>query len=763
MSSDSESSGNHDGNAVLARACDACRTKKIGCDKKYPCSRCKAAGLVCSAQPIKTRDRKQRIHVSEKFEKQMSNLSDRLANIELLLQRQLDLATTKARPSTSYEERVSLSHSAATSKVHIDSSRIKTPLPQADGSTNKFFMGDSSLLSATSEARLLLERGLSPDAGSPAMDAESNPMLSKALKALQQLMKSSHNDELYFPTDAAYKQEMSIKNLPMPQIEYFVKVLKNNGVIKEGFWPMIPIKPSSFEKMFQEIQTAIANGSDRVNTASFLVVNGILPFLYQQVLLNTDPAAAEVSRTDIEATLKQCSYNCQVAARNLGILMTPTVQNVQALVFAAMVAQENANPGECWTYCSHACRLIQALGLHRQSGYRNMTPTEADEARTAFWWLYSLDKGMAINFGRSPQLLDYDIDVEYPDTPVGIEQNPAYWILCKAYADMAKIQGQIYVELYSVSASYQPVEKRERVIQALSNDLSEWWERACIAFASNPAFKTEPDLVSETYLFHFGYFNTLAMIYRVRSTYRQSTPAAGEPPYDSDCLEAARQALGVCVNIQNDFPDPSSLSSIAKWIFLYYPLTPFFILFGNVVTTGNLEDLKRLEATVTFLQFVRDESEGLEKLCKLTTIFYRVASILGRMPQGWQRRAAGGLKFGTHLPVPSAAGSVGTASGEPGSSTSENTPATLEAGYSDGMADTGFVPLNQNEMVSGDGEVPLFADQDMMDSVLPNMDWEFFAQQPNMNMFAHGALDEFGYLLNEDGGLGNNGGFGGWS
>lgn len=77
---------------------------------------------------------------------------------------------------------------------------------------------------------MLLERGLSPEAGSPGVDAESNPSLSKALKALQQLMKTNHNDELYFPTDAAYKQEMSIKNLPLPEMEYFVRILKNNGL-----------------------------------------------------------------------------------------------------------------------------------------------------------------------------------------------------------------------------------------------------------------------------------------------------------------------------------------------------------------------------------------------------------------------------------------------------------------------------------------------------------------------------------------------------
>src|SRR5690606_37809673 len=113
--------------------------------------------------------------------------SDRLANIELLLQRQLDLTAAQSGSPATDDERISLSQPAPKGKVQFDPAQVKAPLPQADGSTNKFFMGDSSLLSATSEARLLLERGLSPEAGSPAMDAESNPMLSKALKALQQL------------------------------------------------------------------------------------------------------------------------------------------------------------------------------------------------------------------------------------------------------------------------------------------------------------------------------------------------------------------------------------------------------------------------------------------------------------------------------------------------------------------------------------------------------------------------------------------------
>lgn len=380
-----------------------------------------------------------------------------------------------------------------------------------------------------------------------------------------------------------------------------------------------------------------------------------------------------------------------------------------------------------------------------------MSPAEADEAKNAFWWLYSLDKGMAINFGRSPQLLDYDIDVEYPETPSFNDQNPAYWILCKAYVDMARIQGQIYVELYSVSASRQPIEKRERVITTLANDLKEWWARASVSFKGNSAFETEPDLVAETYLFAFGYYTTLAIIYRVRSTYERTIP--GRPPYDEECLSAARRALALCTEIQNNFPDPGSVSSIAKWIFLYYPLTPFFILFGNVVTTGDIEDLKRLEATVNFLSFVREESEGLEKLCKLTTIFYRVASILGRMPKGWQRRAKPNAFTTAPIP-PIPEHSQPSDSGLGSYSSSRTTPSTAPPSTSLPQTNpamsldaTGFVPIDTAGVGGANIDMDEFFDTEMMQ----NMDWEFFAQQPNMNMFASGALDEFGYLLNEEG------------
>lgn len=95
------------------------------------------------------------------------------------------------------------------------------------GNSNRIYMGDSSLLSATTEAKNLLERGLTPESGG-GMDEERNPSLAKAMKALRQLMKSKHHDEIYFPTDTAYKQEMSMKSLPVPPLADIFRIMQDD-------------------------------------------------------------------------------------------------------------------------------------------------------------------------------------------------------------------------------------------------------------------------------------------------------------------------------------------------------------------------------------------------------------------------------------------------------------------------------------------------------------------------------------------------------
>ncbi|RPA74785.1 hypothetical protein BJ508DRAFT_418443 [Ascobolus immersus RN42] len=774
MSTESDESG-QEGNAILARACDSCRTKKIGCDKKYPCSRCKANNLVCQASAPRARDKKQRIHVSEKFEKQMNSLHIRLENIENLLRVRLDdpRQAPFIEPDSSLPTKVQIDETLLKqTRAHINASKLILgaselgPLGilenELDQDSSKFYLGDSSLLSATTEAKNLLERGLTPESGGP-VDHERNPSLSVAMKALNQLMKSKHHDDIYFPTETQYKQEMSMKSLPVPPLKDIIRIMQDDAF--QGFWPMIPIRRERFEAMYQQVASSLS--TERVNTAAFLCVNGFLPFLFQQLLMcsKSDRKYTGIPASDIEEILKKCTYNAQVAARNLGLLMAPTLENILALLFASLIAQENGTPGECWTYASHACRLVQALGLHRRSAYKNMPYEEAEEAKTAFWWCYSIDKGLALNFGRSPQLLDYDIDVDMPEMQTG-SWGRAYYVYCRAYIELGRIQSRIYTELYSVAAGRASTEDRERATQGIVTDLKAWWLRSCQAFSQSPEFQSQPDLIAETYLMRFGFYTNLALVYRVRSTHSSATPPPfGTPPYDPDCLNSARQALAVCKILQTDFRDSFSLASIAQWLFLYYPLTPYFILFGNVVSTGDQGDLRIMEETLAFLSMVREENGGMEKLARLMTVFLRVATILVEARRG-QRQSRGGIEVGDS-PTCVSTSDFGMAVPDPRiilpdedyalrrptppRSIFPNVPTSMPPIVTSAPAVTmaeAPAPLHNFAGVPGMGEA--MGMQEL--GGFSDMDWEFFAQQPSMNFFSADVGGEFAFLLNEQGG-----------
>jgi len=107
-----------------------------------------------------------------------------------------------------------------------------------------------------------------------------------------------------------------------------------------------------------------------------------------------------------------------------------------------------------------------------------MTPAEAEEAKLAFWWCYSIDKGLALSFGRSPQLLDYDIDVDLPEMESG-SWGKACYIYCRAYIELGKVQSRIYTELYSVAAGRTSRDEREHATHGIVAELKAWWQRSC--------------------------------------------------------------------------------------------------------------------------------------------------------------------------------------------------------------------------------------------------------------------------------------------
>ncbi len=69
-----------------------------------------------------------------------------------------------------------------------------------------------------------------------------------------------------------------------------------------------------------------------------------------------------------------------------------------------------------WTLVTAAVRLAQDAGYHRLPPC-SVAP-EVTEKRRLFWFMYCVERGMAINLGRSPSIPDHDIQSDRPKFPV---------------------------------------------------------------------------------------------------------------------------------------------------------------------------------------------------------------------------------------------------------------------------------------------------------------------------------------------------------
>ena len=93
-----------------------------------------------------------------------------------------------------------------------------------------------------------------------------------------------------------------------------------------------------------------------------------------------------------------------------------------------------------------AARLCLDAGLHRLEDDSN--DQYLKYKKMCFWHVYALDKGLALNLGRTSNLQDYDITTGYPENTLRPPSSP-WHILNRYHVDFCRVQGQIYEKLYS--------------------------------------------------------------------------------------------------------------------------------------------------------------------------------------------------------------------------------------------------------------------------------------------------------------------------
>jgi len=84
-----------------------------------------------------------------------------------------------------------------------------------------------------------------------------------------------------------------------------------------------------------------------------------------------------------------------------------------------------------------------------------------------FWVVFSLDRVLSLNFGRSPSLQDYDVAASRPS--IEEAQGDLDLFFCSFGVDLAYLQGDIYRVLYSCRAQSENLDTKAQNARILAD------------------------------------------------------------------------------------------------------------------------------------------------------------------------------------------------------------------------------------------------------------------------------------------------------
>ncbi|KAI0176331.1 fungal-specific transcription factor domain-containing protein [Hypoxylon sp. FL1284] len=168
------------------------------------------------------------------------------------------------------------------------------------------------------------------------------------------------------------------------------------------------------------------------------------------------------------------------------IIMRETeLVHVQIVLGLAVILWSAVESGPALILIGTALRLAHSLGLHTRKSSEHCSPTLALQRRQVFWMAYILDRDISLQAKLAPVQLDNDIDLDLP--PSEAEDNLAGFIFAadghtkinyfRTRIELARIQGEAYDCVYSVSAQNRNSRERAESVARVLGSLNDWGSR----------------------------------------------------------------------------------------------------------------------------------------------------------------------------------------------------------------------------------------------------------------------------------------------
>ncbi|KAL4808623.1 fungal-specific transcription factor domain-containing protein [Aspergillus unguis] len=512
---------------------------------------------------------------------------------------------SEQRFSTIQGQLNSIQHALATlSKA----SPSPTPIPAVPSSpaparqTVPPFEGQSSF-----HHESLVARDAALSAGIAARGGELNDQVSSALSSLKVIL-DTHNSSTNGASEARTQESL----LPVDLVVAVVKKVKAQP-------PFFLVSQSWKDtKQLESLCQSIYFPLEPVPSGATTLLHGLLYFVIRDYIHEGDP---DLAPYDLPSSKSFCERHFSAGLDHVQMFADPTLEKIQALLIGIVKAQEESDIQRCWTYLSLAFNMCQTMGLHRNATSLSDPIPIAECKRHAFWSLYTIDKNVSLNIGVTSHFQDHDIDAELY-TPSADERQRSWDLINLITAEFAAIQGKVYDQLYSISATRASEQERLNRIQVLSMELMAVRDKLLQVDVSKGLYSDS--LHGMTACADFIAYSVLTVIYRAQ------TRASDSMAVSSQCYEAASMALHSHLKCITYFCDRKThkQAEYVNSILLYPSFTPFVIVFTHAIATTSPADLSLLQETVKSLESFKGLSRGSLHLYSICASFARTAQVL---------------------------------------------------------------------------------------------------------------------------------------
>ncbi|KAJ5749649.1 hypothetical protein N7533_006677 [Penicillium manginii] len=273
--------------------------------------------------------------------------------------------------------------------------------------------------------------------------------------------------------------------------------------------------------------------------------------------------------------------------RRIDFTRSPNLAMLQALLAGAAVVQLHGDTTRSWFLVSLASRSIVALSYHKMTSF-DSDSDEENEIRRCIYYCYYMDKTLSMLLLRPPSLPQLpfnpaDLVPTDPQLPISMH--------VKILVKLARVQ-DVALSLVLKDPRHQILANKEFMLENIQTELKSIGDE--IQQSRYPPHR-EPSIMIEWDTVDFTFFSIATTVLRLDSSSLQDKTRREE------CLRYARKALHSMQACQKHICSKSSITpDYLFWTVLLYPLTPFFVIFCNVVATSNMDDLRLLkEVTVT--------------------------------------------------------------------------------------------------------------------------------------------------------------------